>query len=336
MSNCAQSKLIIDCGSGFTRAKVFYTAADGIHSQEAGEYVGQGSWQQPALVSVLLEGDVAVRAWVSQLQVLIDACSSSAVIAGATGGLRQAMRDGHVTSVMLEEFRAILYELAPLVDFRYLSSEEEAEAELWGVQHIAEIALPASIPRPVGLISGGGMTCQVAYYPDGNGEPAFMSLVADLLGVFPRMKEIGLRRALAEFEARLAQRVMETGLTGQLTGTFIVIEMLGFFGDSRYPALEALGLGKRVLSKLDIIPVLTAHIEDWLNTTDHVNDYRDAHVGILPVELLGLLTLLDENSRIYIQREWEIAPGEMLKPDWSLGLYVTSNRTSPVSECAVL
>ena len=44
--------------------------------------------------------------------------------------------------------------------------------------------------------------------------------------------------------------------------------------------------------------------------------------GLLPAELLGLTALCDDAALFYVRRSFEVAPGETLKPSWSLGVFV--------------
>ena len=97
--------LIIDCGSGFTRAAVFSRASSGaIRACEAHSYAGlPDPWKQPKIVDVLVKGGAALREWVSSVQALIDLTGCSTTVLGATGGLRQAEADGTVAPDFLRE-----------------------------------------------------------------------------------------------------------------------------------------------------------------------------------------------------------------------------------------
>ena len=99
---------------------------------------------------------------------------------GTTGGLRQAVADGLVTPAMVAALVALLGELAPSATVRILSGEDEARAELAAVQYVADATLPAGAARPVGMLSGGGMSCQVGWHERGCKEPSFLSVTAAL------------------------------------------------------------------------------------------------------------------------------------------------------------
>ena len=221
--------LIIDCGSGFTRAAVFSRDADGlIRSCEAHSHVARGggygeldAWRQRKVVDALVEGGAALREWAASIQTLIDATGCAKTVVGTTGGLRQAVADGLVTPAMVAALVALLRELAPSATVRLLSGDDEARAELAAVQYAADATLPAAAARPVGMLSGGGMSCQVGWHERGCKGPTFLSVTAALNPHSHALKaqcdtecdtEAGLgadtrRVALEAFQANLAAEV---------------------------------------------------------------------------------------------------------------------------------
>ena len=82
---------------------------------------------------------------------------------------------------MVAALVALLGELAPSATVRILSGEDEARAELAAVQYVADATLPAEAARPVGMLSGGGMSCQVGWHERGCKGPSFLSVTAALL-----------------------------------------------------------------------------------------------------------------------------------------------------------
>ena len=352
--------LIVDCGSGFTRAKLFHSKGDEVVVATAADRSGD-KWRQRRLVDVLLEGGDVLREWVSGIQDLQSTSGASSVILGATGGLREAEIEGRVTPTHMSAFRIALKELAPGATFRCLSGEEEARAELRATQHVAELVLPPDAPRPLGMLSGGGATAQVAHYHASKGpsrEPRFLSIVANLNAATTRMVQAADARAsLDEFRAHLTDVVEATGLKGKLGGgTFVIIEMPGGLG-SRHDyngsfARLSERIGQRLLSKSEMAPALRDHIREWERQTPTTlpDTVSSRYIATLPAQLLGLLDLFDDSARLYVCREWpahgparsaggsagaaggagagggKSACGEResepIRPDWSLGVYL--------------
>ena len=234
------------------------------------------------------------------------------------------------------------HSLAPGAEFRCLSGDEEARAELRATQHVASLALPPDAPRPICMLSGGGMTCQLAHYPDGPaGEPRFLSVVAGLNPATKHMRQADDAKAsLAAFQASLAAQVEATGCKGAVGGgTFVVIEMPGGLGsgtdyDGAFARLAS-RIGRQLLSKEDVADALREHLEAWARATPGglPADVPNAYIATLPAELLELLELFDSRSaRLYVSREWPAAKAkgaaardvdeEPIKPDWSLGVFL--------------
>ena len=122
--------LIVDCGSGFTRATVFSRDAHGhVRACEAHEHAGlDEAWRERRVVDALVEGGAALRDWAASIQALIDATGCTRAVVGTTGGLRQAVADGLVTPAMVAALVALLGELASNATVRILSGEDEARA----------------------------------------------------------------------------------------------------------------------------------------------------------------------------------------------------------------
>jgi hypothetical protein len=327
--------LVVDCGSGFTRAKVYWRGRGRrIRTQEPHVYAGLPKrWTQRKIVDALMEGGAKLRDWVTSIQALVHATNSRAALVGATGGLRKAIDDGRVTPAMLLLFKQILAEYAPSASFYLLSGEDEAEAELTAVRHVAEFVLPS---QQVGMVSGGGMTCQVGFFDQDQEQATFLSIVAGLSDAAVAMLEgnvssrVERRRALEKFDAHLAQAVDHTGKRGKLKGTFVVIEMPGGLGsatdyDGHFARL-ATRIGRRILSKQQLVEALDEQLYQWQQGETAIKDRYSAYAGLLPAELRGLTALMDESSHFYVSREFEMPPGDSIRPDWSLGFVVKSQR----------
>ena len=326
--------LIIDCGSGFTRAKIFWRSADGLVCWRPAVDSEGLRWKQRRLVDVLIEGGATVREWVIGVQALIELSGAESAIMGATGGLREAEADGRVTPAHMEDLLVALQELAPTIQFRCLSGDEEACTELRAVQHVAEIALPPEAPRPIGMLSGGGMTCQLAYYLTPN-EPSFVSIVAAINDATSHMSQAASARdSLAQYQAHMAKQLAATGLKGQAgAGTFVVIEMPGALGSASgfggcFSSL-AEKIGQRLLQPDALAAHLRAHLEEWAQATPGrlAEDVPSSYIATQPAELLELLDLFDDSARLYVCDEWPCAAGEgeaTIKPDWSLGMFLAA------------
>ena len=61
-----------------------------------------------------------------------------------------------------------------------MPNPDQARAELAAVQYVADATLPAGAARPVGMLSGGGMSCQVGWHERGCEGPSFLSVTAAL------------------------------------------------------------------------------------------------------------------------------------------------------------
>ena len=336
--------LIVDAGSGFTRAAVWWRDGDGlVHASEAHAYAGQQErWKEDRIVDVLVTGGEALRGYVESIRTLGEQTGCFTTLIGATGGLRQAELDGKVLPAMMEALEDRLCEVAPSVRFRRLSGNDEAGAELTAVQYCAEFVLPVSVPRQtVGMLSGGGMTAQVGYRPaDGIRAPLCLSLTTNLNGAAQALFDLkspdgaARRRALQDFASGIAAAVEATGVRGSLCGTFSVIEMVGALGhsdalgyDGLFAALAA-RIGRRLISKYELATALREHVEAWQAATAPFTVRTDAYGGLLPTQLLGLLELMDDSAQFFVSRSFEIAPGQMLKPSWSLGLFLEASKGS--------
>ena len=324
--------LIVDCGSGFTRAAVFFSDSGGIYSLEAHCYAGRQHepWRQCRIVDALVEGGSTLREWVAGLQALRGLTGCTTTIVGATGGLRQAVIDGKVTLAMLSALSRLLHELVPGATYRGLSGDEEAQLELTSVQYVAR-TLPLTVVRPFGMISAGGMTSQVGWHEAGAASPSFLSVTTGLNDAAKALREQAAQpadaRLLEPFDSRLADAVRATGRCGTLRGTFVVIEMVGGMGsateyDGCFAAL-AQQIGGRLVTKAELAGALRCHLDGWQAKGGPMAHRNDAYCGLLPAGLLRLLALTDDAATFYVCRAFEVAPGEFLKPSWALGLFVT-------------
>ena len=76
-----------------------------------------------------MAGEAAVDAWLAALQLIVLSTRSTAVIVGATGGVRLALERGQLTNDMLAAFAARVEKLGGArCQFLLLSGEDEAAA----------------------------------------------------------------------------------------------------------------------------------------------------------------------------------------------------------------
>ena len=76
-----------------------------------------------------MAGEAAVDAWLAALQLIMLSTRSTAVIVGATGGVRLALERGQLTNDMLAAFAARVEKLGGArCQFLLLSGEDEAAA----------------------------------------------------------------------------------------------------------------------------------------------------------------------------------------------------------------
>ncbi|EOD17063.1 hypothetical protein EMIHUDRAFT_244477 [Emiliania huxleyi CCMP1516] len=308
------STLIVDCGSGLTRAAVFWgDAGNRVHACEASASTGQAEpFALPRIVDVLTEGGSALRRWVASIQELVVATGCTSTVIGATGGLRQAEAAGRVTPRMLASLGELLRELVPAAEFRSLSGEDEARAELGAVGwHDPPGAAASFLSVTHGLIDAAASLCERA---DGAADEDARSC------------------AIEAFGARLAAEVSASGRRGQLRGTLVAIEMVGACGSAdeyggRFAGL-ARQVGQRVVGKAALVAALREHLQQWARG-GAVASRHEAYAGLLPAELLGLAGLADEGASFYLCRSFEVAPGVTLKPSWSLGVYLSRSAAPP-------
>ena len=93
--------------------------------------------------------------------------------------------------------------------------------------------------------------------------------------------------------------------------------------DGSFAGGLAEAVGSRLLSKQALVRALEAHLQRWqAQSGPMTHAYYEAYAGLLPAELLGLTALCDDEATFYVRRGFEGAPGESLKPSWSLGVFV--------------
>ena len=189
----------------------------------------------------------------------------------------------------------------------------------------------------LGLISSGGMSSQLVFpleNRDGNsGGVRALSLPTALKKEGNRRcLQDGVERGLTAYGSYLDRVVASasvataagstadsgTGL-GQLRGTFICIEMLGAAG-------ERVGIGRQVLSVRAATEALDAYIVRWLKTAERdtaeevaKRTWKSVVPATSALQARRLLELLHPDAQLYFSRTFELVPGLVLKPSWTLG-----------------
>lgn len=239
---------VVDCGSSSTRAITFREDHQSILSSE------ESSWHAHPL-AMALQNETHIQELVDFLAERLP--SEGPVLVGATAGVRQAVDDGTVAPEQLDVFcRQLQAKLGDRASFQVLSGVQEALAEWEAV--LQRNWLP---PGCVGMLSSGGMSCQlVATRPD----PILCSFPNQVLasgGLVDQAAKgtLGLETLLEGLrhvrEAALEQlKYLPRGLEG----TFALIEWVGYYigGESSDRDL-ALGLGyDRVLAREEVLDAL--------------------------------------------------------------------------------
>jgi hypothetical protein len=226
----------------------------------------QPSGVLPTLVKSLAAGTQAE--WVETLAALVQG-EADKVIVGTTGGLRQALEVGTVTERSVEILREEMAKaFGSKGELRNLSGPAEAEMECVAVQYCSAKVLPTSRPQfgggkrrigNVGMLSGGGMSSQLAYEsraPDGTpsegGKAEFKSIQTDLLGAIDGIRSGELVSGLRAFEQRLWAQLKHADLP-KLSGTFVCVELVGSIG-------KEAGIGDRLVPKREAVQALAQHM----------------------------------------------------------------------------
>jgi len=268
---------LVDCGSGSCRL-VHLRRDRGEAPAAAGEQAAETSspgrvhktklpWRGEAL-AVAITDEAKASELVEQVRAI---AFEGPVLFGATAGLRAALEAGAVSEEHVARFRKLIQGiLGDRGRFEVLSGEEEACAEWEAVAYelrgrLSEVHALAGC---AGMLSGGGMSSQLALAPRG-GEPAlcfgFQNHVLDPTGLVGRVDRGELRAsslpaALAEYAAFVAERLQ--GMPTGLIGTFVAIEWTAsYIADPCLPTERRLGLGlERVLPRSEVLATLEAHL----------------------------------------------------------------------------
>jgi hypothetical protein len=110
----------------------------------------------------------------------------------------------------------------------------------------------------------------------------------------------------------------------------VVIEMPGALGSAteyggRFAGL-AERIGRQLTTKAELQAALRRHLDEWQRDVGRkIEVYQDTYVALLPALLLRMSALMADDATFYVCRAFEAGPrGQVLRPDWSLGLVVES------------
>jgi hypothetical protein len=250
---------VVDCGSGSTRAICFTENSTGQEIDRS-----KSDWRGDAL-ALALQDDARVQ---GLLELLDEQIPEGPVLLGATAGVRHAINQGDLAQPQLKSFEQRLQDhLGSRAQFAVLSGEEEALAEWEAVQYELSVRSGLAPKECAGMVSGGGMSCQVALRADGDTAPQAFSFENFVLvpgGLVDRagrgeLQVSELFEGLATCRARTS-----AALQGhrRLEGTFAMIEWVGnYVGDNRPPRDLGLGLGhERLLSHAEVVNALDLHL----------------------------------------------------------------------------
>jgi len=249
---------LVDCGSGSTRALFF---RDDGKSHVCWE---KSTWRGEALATAL-QDELRLE---NLLRLLQQELPEGAVLLGATAGVREAVQDGSLDRSKVRHFEERVKAcLGSRAQFMVLSGEEEARAEWEALQHALAFTPGLQIGLFNGMMSGGGMSCQLAVQADDAG----LSLFSFRNGVLAPggLADAAQRNSLlsGELEVRLGEartiaRKQVAELPKQLEGSFALVEWLGLYvaGESTERDL-LMGLGyNRWLKQQDILQAVNEHL----------------------------------------------------------------------------
>jgi len=254
---------VVDCGSGSTRAISFSHQSD-LQGKAEKLSSQKSSWRGEPLARALHSEQQTG----SLLTLLEERLPEGLVLVGATGGVRDAVRRGELLQPQLEDFASRLQDrLGGRASFNVLTGEAEARAEWESTVHTfkmkaARAATSQEWPMELaGMLSGGGMSCQLAVGGEGHTSQSKQSggvVERAAAGMLTATElNVGLRKAEEAMVDRMAR------LPRRLQGTFALVEWVALFIASDPTERDrTLALGyERRLSRQQIIQALDRHLQ---------------------------------------------------------------------------
>jgi len=261
----AETATVVDCGSGSTRAVSFKELAGGLSWKKT-------PWRGDAL-AVALQDELRLEAL---LCLLAEQIPAGPVLVGATAGVRQALHDGTLTPAQLTTFQKRLdNRLGSRATFALLSAEQEARSEWKAAQHVLGKA------RCAGMLSGGGMSCQLVVDAEPKKDATTFSLCNGVLAPGGLVDRAGpqalpvhqLLQGLQDVEAATVSQLQAMPFEGNLCGTFALVEWVGFYvGGQSTDRDMALGLGfDKYLTRAQVLQALNQRLETLKGNSEEVS-----------------------------------------------------------------
>jgi hypothetical protein len=374
---------VVDCGSGSTRLSIYSVHDDSFVHED--RYLPSNVL--PTIVSALRAPSSQQEFIQTLKEVMKEEMHDLPITIGATGGLRKALDDGEVSRQQITDFQDAIQEtFGGRAVFRELSGPDEARCELSAVQYIARHALPQSRPRysragtkkieDVGMLSCGGMSSQLAYSsrnalshsqdltspgslikaaanaPTSNKKQdskwVFTSFETNLLGAMAEQRQIGYNGGMGRLESRMWELMQASDLP-RLTGTYVVVELVGTIG-------KEAGLADRLVPKREAVQLLSQHLNSMqliagkdlrVKLADDAASFAKLPGGAhsanpwerhrrpesvtwfqeaRPALTLIALTLIESFSAgawFYFATKFEVgSPQNVLRAQWPLGLFI--------------
>jgi hypothetical protein len=259
------------------------------------------------------------------------------VLIGATAGMRHALDTGLLHEPQVCLFTSVLQEVfGDRLGFAVLSGAEEARAEWEALEHLlGELRERPGAPgtgeappaQVAGMLSGGGMSCQLAVCGMSS-EPRVLSFNNFVLtpgGIVDRAGKgevVGadLPGAVAEYQARTEEQL--EGLPRHHSGTFALAEWVALYVAGKPTDRDkSMGLGyQRSFSRKEVVDAIDRHIEQLISETSPAEPVPRATVVALvygSVIRTTLRLIFGEGVNLYAVKG----------VNWAIGHYLLAQRT---------
>lgn len=307
------STVIVDCGSGYSRASNFYRSSETnlIHATAAVSGIDA--------LHTVMRCPQKLPEWLKRLVKMVKEIDAEAtrVLLGATAGVRDLVSSGEIKAEEVERFRDLLattMELPLEIRLNILSGEDEARYEFMAAKYCVNQCDLIPDVCDLGLLSAGGMSSQIFV----NGVP--YSLQTEIKKGNEMCVEHGMEKGKAEFQEHV-KKVIDQNLpenVGSEKVVYVAIEMLAGAG-------EKAGMGGGAAESVsNAIEILTSFIEkktkeDRMLGVEGERTWRT--YGFVMSAIVGRLILerLHPESKVLFARNFELGKDHILKPSWPLG-----------------
>jgi len=316
--------VIVDCGSGYTRASRF-------HRSPTNRVHATATRCNIRALHHVMSCPCESSEWLRQLAELVDEVDAGAteVVLGATGGVRDLVSSGGITPEELTRFRELLATSADLpftARLHILGGDDEARYEFLSAKYCATQCdyfsptgdIVGSSDLNLGLLSSGGMSSQLFAKGCSLSVPTEIKK-ANRLGL-----EHGMEKGLAQVRQH-ASSVIEHIVPEKFGGRnvlYVAIEMFGGVGQKAGisgSTVGALSVGDAIERLSDFTAKAIA--DDCTPECERTwRTYSDVYTGTVATLMLRRL---HPEAKVLFLREFELE-GNVLKPSWSLG-YAIAN-----------